>query len=76
MKHNFDLKSIRLVLLDVDGVLTDGRIGLLSTGEEINFFSIFFLSLNDLYQLQLANIHILPLSAKDDEVRMLYPDCF
>ena len=26
MKHNFDLKSIRLVLLDVDGVLTDGRI--------------------------------------------------
>lgn len=41
MKHNFDLKNIRLVLLDVDGVLTDGRIGLLPTGEEIKFFSIY-----------------------------------
>jgi len=41
MKHKFNLKGIRLVLLDVDGVLTDGRIGLLPTGEEIKFFSIY-----------------------------------
>ena len=35
------LKDIRLILLDVDGVLTDGRIGLLPGGEEIKFFSIY-----------------------------------
>jgi 3-deoxy-D-manno-octulosonate 8-phosphate phosphatase (KDO 8-P phosphatase) len=35
------LQNIRLILLDVDGVLTDGRIGLLPDGEEIKFFSIY-----------------------------------
>ena len=35
------LQKIRLILLDVDGVLTDGRIGLLPGGEEIKFFSIY-----------------------------------
>ncbi len=33
--------NIKLILLDVDGVLTDGRFGLLPTGEEIKFFSIY-----------------------------------
>lgn len=33
-------RDIRLLLLDVDGVLTDGRLGLSSGGEEITFFSI------------------------------------
>ena len=36
-----NLKKVRLILLDVDGVLTDGRIGLLPGGEEIKFFSIY-----------------------------------
>ncbi len=36
-----DLQKIRLILLDVDGVLTDGRIGLLPGGEEIKFFSVY-----------------------------------
>ncbi len=36
-----NLQRIRLILLDVDGVLTDGRIGLLPGGEEIKFFSIY-----------------------------------
>jgi len=36
-----NLQKIRLILLDVDGVLTDGRIGLLPGGEEIKFFSIY-----------------------------------
>ncbi|MEE8161756.1 MAG: hypothetical protein V3T61_08985, partial [Acidobacteriota bacterium] len=36
-----NLQNIRLILLDVDGVLTDGRVGLLPTGEEIKFFSIY-----------------------------------
>jgi len=36
-----NLQKIRLILLDVDGVLTDGRIGFLSGGEEIKFFSIY-----------------------------------
>ena len=36
-----NLKNIRLILLDVDGVLTDGRIGLLPGGLEVKFFSIY-----------------------------------
>ena len=36
-----NLQKIRLILLDVDGVLTDGRIGLLPGGEEIKFFSVY-----------------------------------
>ncbi len=36
-----NLQKLRLILLDVDGVLTDGRIGLLPGGEEIKFFSIY-----------------------------------
>lgn len=36
-----NLPRIRLLLLDVDGVLTDGRFGLLPSGEEIKFFSIY-----------------------------------
>ena len=35
-----NIQKIRLILLDVDGVLTDGRIGLLPGGEEIKFFSV------------------------------------
>ena len=35
------LQKIRLILLDVDGVLTDGRIGMLPGGEEIKFFSVY-----------------------------------
>ncbi|HSR69804.1 MAG TPA: HAD hydrolase family protein [Acidobacteriota bacterium] len=34
-----DLKDIKLLVLDVDGVLTDGRIGLTPQGQEIKFFS-------------------------------------
>ncbi|MFQ5740818.1 MAG: KdsC family phosphatase [Acidobacteriota bacterium] len=34
-------ERIRLVLLDVDGVLTDGRLGILPDGREIKFFSIY-----------------------------------
>ena len=36
-----NLQKIRLILLDVDGVLTDGRIGLLPKGGEIKFFSVY-----------------------------------
>lgn len=36
-----NVQKIRLLLLDVDGVLTDGRVGLLPKGEEIKFFSIY-----------------------------------
>jgi len=36
-----NLQKIRLILLDVDGVLTDGRIGMLPGGEEIKFFSVY-----------------------------------
>ncbi|MFB3906525.1 MAG: KdsC family phosphatase [Acidobacteriota bacterium] len=35
------LKHIRLVLTDVDGVLTDGRIAKLPHGDELKFFSIY-----------------------------------
>ena len=35
------MKEIQLILLDVDGVLTDGRLGLTAAGEEIKFFSIY-----------------------------------
>lgn len=35
-----DLSRIRLLILDVDGVLTDGRIGLTAQGDEIKFFFI------------------------------------
>jgi 3-deoxy-D-manno-octulosonate 8-phosphate phosphatase (KDO 8-P phosphatase) len=35
------VQKIRLILLDVDGVLTDGRLGLTAAGEEIKFFSIY-----------------------------------
>lgn len=35
-----DLSQIRLLILDVDGVLTDGRIGLTAQGDEIKFFFI------------------------------------
>ncbi|HSR49871.1 MAG TPA: HAD hydrolase family protein [Acidobacteriota bacterium] len=34
-----DLREIKLLVLDVDGVLTDGRIGLTPEGEEVKFFS-------------------------------------
>ncbi|MDA2934875.1 HAD-IIIA family hydrolase [Acidobacteria bacterium AH-259-D05] len=36
-----NLPKIRLILLDVDGVLTDGRVGRLASGEEIKFFSVY-----------------------------------
>jgi 3-deoxy-D-manno-octulosonate 8-phosphate phosphatase (KDO 8-P phosphatase) len=36
-----NVERIRFLLLDVDGVLTDGRIGLLPDGEEIKYFSIY-----------------------------------
>ncbi len=36
-----NLQKIRLILLDVDGVLTDGRLGLLPKGGEIKFFSVY-----------------------------------
>jgi 3-deoxy-D-manno-octulosonate 8-phosphate phosphatase (KDO 8-P phosphatase) len=35
------VQKIKLILLDVDGVLTDGRVGLLPGGDEIKFFSIY-----------------------------------
>ena len=35
------VQKIKFVLLDVDGVLTDGRIGLLPDGGEIKYFSIY-----------------------------------
>ena len=35
------VQKIRLILLDVDGVLTDGRLGMTAAGEEIKFFSIY-----------------------------------
>lgn len=34
------INAIRLIALDVDGVLTDGRIGYSGTGDEIKFFNI------------------------------------
>ncbi len=36
-----NVRKIRLLLLDVDGVLTDGRVGLLPDGGEIKYFSIY-----------------------------------
>ena len=35
------LREIQLILLDVDGVLTDGKLGMTAAGEEIKFFSIY-----------------------------------
>jgi len=35
------LKCIRLLLTDVDGVLTDGRVAKLPDGDELKFFSIY-----------------------------------
>ena len=35
------VQKIRFILLDVDGVLTDGRVGLLPDGREIKYFSIY-----------------------------------
>jgi 3-deoxy-D-manno-octulosonate 8-phosphate phosphatase (KDO 8-P phosphatase) len=35
------LKRIRLLLSDVDGVLTDGRLAKLAGGDELKFFSIY-----------------------------------
>jgi 3-deoxy-D-manno-octulosonate 8-phosphate phosphatase (KDO 8-P phosphatase) len=34
------LRNIRMVILDVDGVMTDGRVLLLPDGQEVKFFSI------------------------------------
>jgi 3-deoxy-D-manno-octulosonate 8-phosphate phosphatase (KDO 8-P phosphatase) len=34
------LRNIQMVLLDVDGVMTDGRVLLLPDGQEVKFFSI------------------------------------
>jgi 3-deoxy-D-manno-octulosonate 8-phosphate phosphatase (KDO 8-P phosphatase) len=34
------LRNIRMVVLDVDGVMTDGRVLLLPDGQEVKFFSI------------------------------------
>lgn len=36
-----NIPNLRLLLLDVDGVLTDGRVGFLTGGGEIKFFSIY-----------------------------------
>jgi 3-deoxy-D-manno-octulosonate 8-phosphate phosphatase (KDO 8-P phosphatase) len=36
-----NVQKIKLILLDVDGVLTDGRFGLLPDGGEIKYFSIY-----------------------------------
>ncbi len=36
-----DFTRIRLILTDVDGVLTDGRLARLRGGEEVKFFSIY-----------------------------------
>lgn len=43
MTHHMsgNLQRIRFLLMDVDGVLTDGRFGLRPSGEEIKFFSIY-----------------------------------
>ncbi len=38
---NENLKRIRLLLTDVDGVLTDGRVAKLPDGDELKFFSIY-----------------------------------
>jgi 3-deoxy-D-manno-octulosonate 8-phosphate phosphatase (KDO 8-P phosphatase) len=35
------VQKIKFILLDVDGVLTDGRVGLLPDGGEIKYFSIY-----------------------------------
>lgn len=35
------VQKIRFILLDVDGVLTDGRVGFLPDGGEIKYFSIY-----------------------------------
>lgn len=40
-KHEDRLKRIRLILTDVDGVLTDGRLAKLPHGDELKFFSIY-----------------------------------
>ena len=37
---NAALKAIKLIALDVDGVLTDGRIGYSGSGDEIKFFDV------------------------------------
>jgi 3-deoxy-D-manno-octulosonate 8-phosphate phosphatase (KDO 8-P phosphatase) len=42
--HRLDreaLRRIRFLMLDVDGVLTDGRVALLSDGREVKYFSIY-----------------------------------
>jgi len=36
-----NVERIKLILLDVDGVLTDGRVGILPDGTEIKYFSIY-----------------------------------
>jgi len=36
----YDLNKIKLLVLDVDGVLTDGRVVLTPSGEEIKFFHV------------------------------------
>ena len=36
-----NVQKIKFILLDVDGVLTDGRVGLLPDGGEIKYFSIY-----------------------------------
>lgn len=41
MEHQDRLKRIRLILTDVDGVLTDGRLAKLPHGDELKFFSIY-----------------------------------
>ncbi len=38
---NQNLQRIRLLLTDVDGVLTDGRVAKLADGDELKFFSIY-----------------------------------
>lgn len=41
MDSRFNYKNIRLVILDIDGVLTDGRIGYgCGSDEEIKFFNV------------------------------------
>ena len=57
------IKSIQLLILDVDGVLTDGQIYLSSQGEEILSFHI-----HDgagIKQLQQLGIHIAVISGRD-----------
>jgi len=36
-----NVERIKLIVLDVDGVLTDGRVGILPDGTEIKYFSIY-----------------------------------